>query len=147
MTAPRPPGSRRTGAVQHGGTADTSAAVDEFISRLDHPFKAEIQTIRSTILGVDRAIAEGIKWNAPSFRTQEYFATTNLREKAGVGVILHLGAKARELGPDGVSISDPEQLLRWLARDRAMIVFRDMQDFVAKKIAFERVVQQWITHV
>ena len=28
-------------------------------------------------------IREGVNWNAPSFRTTEYFATTNLREKDG----------------------------------------------------------------
>jgi hypothetical protein len=62
-----------------------------------------------------RATAEGIKWNAPSFRTVEYFATVKLREKKGIGVILHLGARARDLGPDGIVIDDPATLLEWLA--------------------------------
>ena len=100
-------------------------------------------SIRSSILGADPSITEGIKWNAPSFRTADYFATTNLREKAGFGIILHLGAKIRDLGPEGVLIRDPEGLLKWLARDRAMIVFADMKDFVAKKPAFENLVRHW----
>ncbi len=131
----------------HAGAADTTQAVDEFMSRLDHPFKPEIQEIRRTILGANPAIAEGIKWNAPSFRATEYFATTNLREKAGIGLILHLGAKVRDLGPEGLPISDPEKLLTWLAKDRAMIAFRDMQDFTTKRAAFERLVRDWIAHV
>lgn len=131
----------------HTGKADTTQAVDEFMSQLDHPFKAEVQGIRSALLGADPAVAEGVKWNAPSFRTTDYFATTNLREKAGVGVILHLGAKVREMGNERIPISDPQGLLRWLAKDRATIVFRDMEDFVAKKAAFETVVRQWIQHV
>ena len=131
----------------HTTAADTTAAVDAFMAKLDHPFKAEIQAIRTAIVGADRSIAEGVKWNAPSYRTTEYFATTNLREKAGVGVILHLGAKVRVGGPDPVSVKDPEKLLKWLAKDRAMIVFKDMADFRAKKAAFVAVVRSWIAHV
>lgn len=129
------------------GAADTTKAVNEFMQKLVHPFKNEIQAIRKAIVGVDATIAEGIKWNAPSFRTTEYFATTNLREKSGVGIILHLGARVRELGPTGVTIRDPDTLLRWLAKDRAMIVFADMKDFRAKKAAFEGLVRRWIAHV
>jgi hypothetical protein len=121
--------------------------VDEFMSKLDHPFKSEVEAIRNAILSADSAIVEGIKWNAPSFRTTDYFATTNLREKAGVGVILHLGAKVRDVGPEGVPIKDPAGLLKWLAKDRAMVVFRDMKDVTSKRAAFKAVVRQWITYV
>lgn len=138
---------RKPTPTSHAGAADTTQAVDDFMSKLDHPFKPGIQEIRRAILGANPAIAEGIKWNAPSFRTTEYFATTNLREKAGIGVILHLGAKVRDVGPEGLPISDPEKLLKWLAKDRAMIVFRDMQDFAARRSAFERLVRDWIAHV
>jgi Domain of unknown function (DU1801) len=131
----------------HTGAADTTAAVNEFMNQLDHPFKAEIQAIRTAILGVSAEVAEGIKWNAPSYRTTEYFATTNLREKAGVGIILHLGAKVRDVGPAGISIQDTEGLLKWLSKDRAMIVFKDMNDFKAKKAAIEKVLKQWLKYV
>ncbi len=131
----------------HGSPADSTAAVDEFMRALDHPRKKEVEAIRAAILGTDRSISEGIKWNAPSFRTSEYFATTNLREKKGVGVILHLGAKVRELPRGGVVVDDPEGLLQWLGKDRAMVVFASFEDFRARKAAFERIVRQWITHV
>jgi hypothetical protein len=134
-------------SVSHTTSADSTQAVDELMSQLAHPFKDEIQAIRRTILGVDPSIAEGVKWKAPSFRTTEYFATTNLREKNGVGVILHLGAKVRELPPEGVAVEDPRALLKWLANDRAMIVFKDMEDFLAKKAAFEDVIRHWIAYV
>ena len=139
--------SKNPKPASHSGAADTTKAVDEFMSKLDHPFKTEIYAIRAAILGADSSIAEGIKWNAPSFRTRDYFATTNLREKAGVGVILHLGAKVRDTEPDGVPIKDPDGLLKWLAKDRAMVVFTNMKDFTTKKEAFEGLVRQWITHV
>jgi hypothetical protein len=142
LVAPRKPKP-----ASHTSAADTTQAVDEFMERLDHRFKAEIQAIRRAILGTDSSIAEGIKWNAPSFRTSDYFATTHLREKAGIGVILHLGAKARDIAPDDMSIQDPQNLLKWLAKDRAIVVFKDMADFRAKKAALEGIVRSWITHV
>jgi hypothetical protein len=103
--------------------------------------------MRAAILAADPAIAEGIKWNAPSFRTSEYFATTNLREKNGFGVIFHLGAKVRDHAAGGMAIEDPLNLLKWLAEDRAAIVFEGLEDFNAKKSAFERIIQQWISYV
>jgi hypothetical protein len=131
----------------HASAADSTKAVDEFMLTLEHKCKDEIEAIRSLILGADPSIAEGIKWNAPSFRTTEYFATTNLREKNGVGIILHLGAKVRDVAAGGLLIDDPEKLLKWLARDRATIVFKDMNDFKARKAAFLGIIRSWIIHV
>lgn len=131
----------------HASAADTKKAVDEFMEALAHSAKSEVQAIRSLILAADPGISEGIKWNAPSFRTTEYFATTNLREKNGVGVILHLGAKVREIPPGGLPIDDPERLLKWLAQDRAAVVFKDLNDFNAKKAAFLGVIRSWIAYV
>ncbi len=131
----------------HSTAADTTAAVDAFMKRLSHPLKAEIEAIRRTIRGAAPGIREGIKWNAPSFRTTEYFATTNLREKAGIGVILHLGAKVRALPAGGLAIADPQKMLTWLAKDRAMIVFRDGKELAARKAAFAALIRQWVRHV
>ena len=117
------------------------------MSTLEHKSKDEIQAIRSLIMSADPSIAEGIKWNAPSFRTTEYFATTNLREKSGVGVILHLGAKVRNVAPDSMPIADSEKLLKWLARDRATVVFKDIDEFKAKKAAFLSIIRSWIAYV
>lgn len=127
--------------------ADTRAAVDQFMAGLDHPFKAEIETLRRAILAVDPAIAEGIKWNAPSWRTTDYFATTHLRGRAGFSLILHLGAKARALSEGGLAIDDPTGLLKWLGKDRAQVEFASSADFVAKLPALQTVIKQWISCV
>ena len=119
--------------------------VEAFLAVLDHPFKQELLALRQIILGADSGIAEGIKWNAPSFRTSEWFATFQLRAKDCVQVILHLGAKARRDAK--VAISDPAALLEWLAADRASVKFRDMDDVKARGAAFEDVIRQWIRHV
>jgi hypothetical protein len=146
-TSPQAPGSREgeyhmpSAKGKHATAADSTKAVDEFMAQLDHPLKKEIELIRRLILEADPSIAEGIKWNSPSFRTTEYFATTHLRLERGVGVILHLGAKARAIN---VSVADPSSLLRWLGKDRAIVEFSDLRDIKNKKPAFEDVLRQWI---
>jgi hypothetical protein len=130
----------------HSTDADTTAAVDAFMKNLDHPFKAEIEVIRRTILGAAPGIREGIKWNAPSFRTTEYFATMNLREKVGVGLILHLGAKVKSVPAGGLGIQDPGRMLKWLGKDRAAVVFRDAKDLATNTGALAALIRQWIRH-
>ncbi len=128
-------------------SASAPESVDAFLASLDHPFKPEILALRAILLGADPSIAEGIKWNSPSFRTSEYFATFNLRAKDGVQIILHLGARKQESSAVRAAIADPESLLEWLAADRASVKFRDLKDVDAKRSAFAAVVRQWIAQV
>ena len=127
--------------------AAAAQGVEAFLAALEHPLKPEILALRQAVLGADPGIAEGVKWNAPSFRTSEYFATMNLRAKNGVGIILHFGAKRNRISETGVAIADPESLLEWLAKDRASVTFRDLKDIHAKQAAFANVIRQWIQHV
>lgn len=127
--------------------ANEPADVDTFLASLDHPHKPEILALRQIILDTDPCIAESIKWNAPSFRTSEFFATMHLRAKNGVQLILHFGAKKRADLDAGSKIADPESILEWLAADRAVAKFRDLRDIAAKRTAFTNVIRQWITHV
>jgi hypothetical protein len=132
---------------KHSSANDTSAAVDMFMQSLQHPHSGLIESLRPLFLSLSKEVAEGIKWNAPSFRTHEYFATVNLREKHGLGIILHLGAKIKTLPEGGVQIADPQQLLKWLAADRASVVVLDAEDFVQKESALRAVLLQWILYV
>ncbi|MEP7042611.1 MAG: DUF1801 domain-containing protein [Dokdonella sp.] len=125
----------------------TPESVEAFLATLDHPHKSEILAVRQIILDADPAITEGIKWNAPSFRTSEYFATFHLRAKDGIQVILHLGAKTRDGSIAGGAIDDPASLLEWLGKDRATVKFHDRQDIGARRSAFTRLIHQWIGHV
>jgi hypothetical protein len=131
----------------HSTPADTSAAVNQFMAGLKHPFKPGIAKLRGVILGVDPSVCEGIKWNSPSFRTAEYFATMNLRAKAGIGLILHLGAKARDVAPGGLRIADPSKLLKWLGNDRALVEFETSGEVDKKTRALQALLRQWIKHV
>ncbi len=125
----------------------TSDDVEAFLASLDHPHWQEILALRQVILGADPRIGEGIKWNAPSFRTSEWFATVHLRAKDGVQLILHFGAKKRDGFAPRPAIADPESLLEWAGVDRAFARFRDLADVEAKRSAFTAVLRQWIEHV
>jgi hypothetical protein len=119
--------------------------VDEFMVRLEHPHKAAIEELRAVLRGCDPSVAEGVKWNAPSFRTTGYFATTHLRAKSGVGIILHLGAKVRDGA--ALAIDDPDHRLAWLAKDRAMLSFAGLDDVRAAEPSLQHIVRQWIQWV
>lgn len=135
MSPTSPPG-RATAAT------DTSAAVDQFMSKLEHPHKSAVVELRRIIRAADPSIAEGVKWNAPSFRTTEYFATTHLRTRDGIGIVLHLGAKVRETL--AFQVEDPRGLLKWLAKDRAIVNFAGVEDVKAHEGAIQAIVRQWI---
>jgi len=134
-------------AAVHSTPADTTEAVDALMNSLRHPAAKEIQALRALILQVHPSIREGVKWNAPSFRTSEYFATTNLRAKVGVGLVLHFGAKVRNVAVGRETIKDPQKLLTWMAKDRATANFANMKELAAKGKAFQAVLKQWINHV
>lgn len=119
------------------------AAVAAFIAALDHPLKDTVIALRKLLLGLDPAIAEEIKWNAPSFRTSEHFATMHLRSKDAVQLILHLGARSKgKIGPQDVD--DPTGLLKWLGPDRASVSFSGAADLKGKSKALLAVLRQWI---
>jgi hypothetical protein len=116
-------------------------SVDAYLAASDHPQKPALVELRELTLSADPSITDGIKWNVPSFRTTEWFATYHVRLKQGVGVILHLGAKKRNAK---LNVSDPSGLLQWLADDRAMVVFDDLADVKRKKRAYIALIREWI---
>lgn len=136
------PGRRPGGRAPAG-----DGEVEAFLAALDHPRVAEIRALRKIILDADPKIAEGIKWNAPSFRTSEYFATFHLRAPDGVQLILHLGAKKRDGASPRAEIADPDSLLEWLGPDRASVRFRDGKEIALRRAPFRKVLREWIAHV
>lgn len=142
MTTPN--AKAKTPARKTAGDGSGTNDVDDFMRKLDHPLKAEMEAVRRIILGASPMIQEGIKWNFPSFRVGEYFATMNVR-KGALLVILHLGAKVRDARAPAPEIGDPSGLLEWLAKDRAAVRFPDMKSIRSNRAAFEAIVRKWIT--
>lgn len=123
-----------------------SRDVDAFLGQLDHPLKDGIEALRGIILGASAGISEGIKWNSPSFRTTEWFATVNVRKDA-LMLILHLGAKTRDAGVAATRIDDSSSLLKWLGRDRAAVTFSGLKSVEDHRAALAQLVRQWIAFV
>ncbi|MFB9069222.1 DUF1801 domain-containing protein [Pseudofulvimonas gallinarii] len=129
----------------HLTAQDTTAAVEAFMARLEHPLKGAIERLRAVILGSDPSIAEGVKWNAPSFRTRDYFATLHLRGK-GVGVVLHCGVKSKPPA-QRLAVQDETRMLDWLALDRAMVRFADEMDVDNRRAPFQCVLRSWVARI
>ncbi|WP_437774495.1 DUF1801 domain-containing protein [Sorangium sp. So ce1097] len=131
-------------APREPGSSQTHPAVIAFLRELDHPLKQEIDAVRRIILAVSPEIREEIKWNAPSFRTAEHFATFNLRTKDRVRLVLHMGAKVKGSATKGVEIGDPAGLLEWRAKNRCLVTFVDEKEIQEKRAALETILRAWI---
>ena len=108
--------------------------VNEFMDQLDHPFKAEVQAVRTIILNANKHITEQIKWAAPSFSYKGYLATFNLWNKKCVHLIFHKGA----------ILNHASGLLEGDYPDRRMVYFSNMKDVKAKQAALEKAVREWV---
>lgn len=139
--------SKHSGKKAVKDSGRTPRSVEAFLASLDEASKQKVCALRQIFLAADPSIAEGIKWNVLSFRTSEYFATMNLRVKIGIGVVFHFGAKKRDISRTGVEIPDPASLLVWLAKDRAMVTFRDVDDITARRSALTNLIREWIKHL
>jgi len=108
--------------------------VNEFMDKLDHPFKAEVQAVREIILSVNKNITEEIKWAAPSFSYKGYIVTFNLWAKQHVHLIFH--------NSEVVNIKN--EILEGNYPTRRMVYFADMKAVKAKKAALVKVVKELV---
>jgi hypothetical protein len=124
---------------------DSTGEAGAFLADLDHPLKADIKAVRKLMLRVSPEIADGVNWNSLSFRHTDWFATVNLRSKDVIQLVLHTGAKAKD-NPD-LAIPDANDLLLWLAKDRALVTLGSGKTLKANVKAFEAIVKAWIKYV
>ncbi len=116
-----------------------------FLAALDHPLKSDIEAVRKLIHAADPAIADGVKWNSLSFRHTDWFATVNLRSKDVIQLVMHTGAKAKD-NPK-LKIPDENNLLVWLAKDRALATLGSGKTLKANAKAFTAIVKAWVRYV
>ncbi|MEO1050287.1 MAG: DUF1801 domain-containing protein [Bacteroidota bacterium] len=108
--------------------------VEDFLSNLDHPLKAEMMAVRDIILGVDSRMAEEIKWGAPTFTYKGNLATYNVRAKKFVNLTFHTGAL----------IPDPTGVLEGDAKEARVMRFANMDEVESKREGLISVVKSWI---
>src|SRR5215211_1299936 len=114
---------------------DNTEQVNEFMSQLDHPFKAEVEMVREIIKHVNKDITEQIKWNAPSFSYKgEYLVTFNLWERKRIHLVFH--------NPMISKVKSP--LLEGDYDRRRMAYFAGEKDIQEKKAALEEALKDLI---
>jgi len=108
--------------------------VDEFIAKLDHPLKAEMDAVRSIIVNASPKIEEDIKWGGPSFFYKEDLATFNPRIKNYVALIFHKG----EL------LNITSEFLENATKGKVYAKFYSMDQVTANKELIEKMVNAWV---
>ena len=109
--------------------------IDEFVSKLKHPMKAEIAEVIKIIRGAGKGLEEDVKWGGPSFDYKEPMATMNPRITAYVVFIFHKG----EL------INDKSGLLEPASKGKAYLKLHSMKEIKDNKAQIQNIVKTWIT--
>lgn len=107
---------------------------------------AGIQRLRHAILGLDPRISEEVKWNAPSFRLDDHFATFCLHPPKHIQLVLHSGGRGGD-PPQAFAIDDPHGLLEWRAPDRAVLTLASDQALATHEDAVLAIIRQWIAQL
>jgi uncharacterized protein YdeI (YjbR/CyaY-like superfamily) len=108
--------------------------VEEFLTKLEHPLKAEMQAVREIIRNASPKIEEDVKWGGPSFDYKEPMATFNPRVKDFVALIFHKG----EL------LNDKTGLLEPAPKGKAYAKFRSMEEVSKHKASLQKIVKSWV---
>jgi len=114
---------------------DGTEEVNQFMEKLDHPFKAQVEMIREIIKNVNKDIAEQIKWNAPSFSYKgETLVTFNLWEKNRIHLVFH----------NPMISKVKSKLLEGDYDHRRMAYFADQNEIQAKRKDLEKALKDLI---
>ncbi len=122
---------------------DDSPGVTALVAGMTHPLKTTLEAVRGTILAADSGITEGVKWNSPSFYCHGWFATISSRKPTQLDVVFYCGAKVRADSTVKEVIDDPDCLLTWPSKDRALLSFKSDADFQARLTPFQGIVRSW----
>lgn len=104
--------------------------VIEYMEKLEHPLKIEINLLRSIIKGANEKISERIKWAAPSYYYKKDLVTFNHRSVKKVHLVFHNEA----------IVKIDSALLEGDYKDRRMAYFKDIQDIESNKKELERII-------
>lgn len=119
---------------------------DTFMNELDHPHKAGINRLRAAIKGTDPRIVEEVKWNAPSYRLEEHFATFKLYPPKQIQLVLHRGTKPKPVDQP-FQLPDPHGLTKWRAPDRCVITMTSSEHAVEVIPEVISMVRLWIAQL
>jgi len=108
--------------------------VTEYMKKLVHPLKTEIEAVKSIIKQSDPRISERIKWNAPSYYFIVDLVTFNHRMEKKVHLVFHNEA----------IVHIKSALLEGDHKDRRMMYFKDMDEVQANQPELERILREYM---
>ncbi|MGZ5134829.1 MAG: DUF1801 domain-containing protein [Flavitalea sp.] len=111
--------------------------VREYMRKLRHPLKLEIEVVRDIIKNSNPKILERIKWNAPSYYFLQDLATFNPRSIKNIHIVFH--------HPSIVKIKS--SLLEGDYKDRRMVYLRNMDDIKSNQKELERIMNELVQSV
>ncbi|MEZ5072105.1 MAG: DUF1801 domain-containing protein [Bacteroidales bacterium] len=119
--------------------------VSVFLDGLQHPFRSEIDLMRTILLSANPSLKENIKWNGPNYQVagEDRISMRIQPMRKQLQLIFHRGAKKQEQ-PKHKLISNPSTLLDWKENDRAIVTIKSRDDIEHAKDEIVRIVNEWI---
>jgi hypothetical protein len=114
-----------------------SDEVAGFMEELEHPFKSEIEEVRSVIKKSSNKISERIKWKAPSYYYKEDLVTFNLWEQGKIHLVFHNQA----------IVKIKSDLLQGDYPTRRMTYFMNMKEIKANKKELQRIITELVNYM
>ena len=108
------------------------SSVQLYMDQLEHPLKAEIETLRTIIKNTDSRISERIKWNAPSYYYKKDMVTFNPKDMKRVCLVFHHAA----------IVKIQSDLLQGDYKDRRIVYFKDMNEVKTNQQELERIMHE-----
>lgn len=108
--------------------------IDEFVGKLKHPMKAEIEAVIKIFRSASKELEEDVKWGGPSFDYKEPMATMNPRITDYIVFIFHKG----ELIKNGSGLLEPAP------KGKAYLKLHSMKEIKDNKEIIQNIVKDWI---
>src|SRR6187200_2801690 len=127
-------------------TKTETEQVSELVAKHEPAIQEILEALRKTVLGVDKEIAEQVKWNSPCFYYTGAMKPFNPKEyKRDIVVVNLYKGRVLLVFPTGARIEDTSRLLQGEYKDgRRLVPIEDMKDFKSKKKGLQRVIAEWI---
>ena len=117
--------------------------VTKFLDELNHPFRETIEELRKIILGTRSDMEENIKWNGPNYKVKDNDRVSiKVHPAKSLHLIFQIGSKIKA-EPKERLLSEDYNLLTWKSNDRAVLGFRDKEDFIKAKPHLSELITNW----
>jgi len=121
--------------------------VEQLLSALEQPQVDLINEIRALIRQAEPVLAEGVKWNAPSYALDgNDIITFNFRNYGAVALIFHTGPKGKDTKTGQRLFEDASGLVEWVADKRFVLKVADGRFLHDHTTEITRLVQTWVAY-